>query len=109
MEEEEQRLVKQIQTNSFEYLEQIVENTQVINEIISLLRKNNEINERTFELFQEVFTVITAETPEQVDGILKNVMNKANQANEDLGTIQAILGYGKMIAKLIFPDSYIFT
>ena len=105
LEAEEKRLEKQMQTKSLEYLEQIAENTQGINEIISLVRKNNEINERTFELFQEVFTVITAETPEQADGILRNVMNKANQANEDWGTIQAIIGYGKMLGKLIFPDS----
>lgn len=109
LEAEEEMLKKQMQTKSLEYLEQIAENTQGINEIISLVRKNNEINERTFELFQEVFTVITAETPEQADGILRNVMNKANQANEDWGTIQAIIGYGKMLGKLIFPDSDIFN
>ncbi|PGW74481.1 hypothetical protein [Bacillus thuringiensis] len=98
-----------MQTKSLEYLEQIAKNTQGINEIIILVRKNNEINERTFKLFQEVFTVITAETPEQADGILRNVMNKANQANEDWSTVQAIIGYGKMLGKLTFPDSDIFN
>lgn len=63
MEDEEKRLAKLMQTNSLEYLEQIVENIQRINEIISSV-KNNEINERTFGLFQEVFTVIIVETLE---------------------------------------------
>lgn len=105
---ENRRRRDQVQLESRDYLKQISENTKGISEVIDLVRKNNKINEDTFQLFQQVLTVIIAETPEQADGIIRNVMNKANQANEDWGTIQIILEYGKMLGKLTFPDSGLF-
>ncbi|MDQ0999764.1 light-regulated signal transduction histidine kinase (bacteriophytochrome) [Neobacillus niacini] len=106
---ENKRRAEQVQIDQRDYLKQISENTKGISEIIDLVRKNNEINEKTFELFQEVSKVMTAQTPQEAEGIIRNVMNKANQANEDLGTIQALMGYGKMLGKLIFPEADIFN
>ncbi|WP_458106278.1 hypothetical protein [Bacillus sp. PK5-004] len=106
--QETNRAKFQREEESHEALLQIAENTKGIEQIISLVRKNNEINEQTFQLLQEVFTVITAETPEQADGILRSAMDKANQANESWGTIQTVIGYGKMLGKLTFPESNLF-
>ncbi|MBM7586007.1 hypothetical protein JOC86_002549 [Bacillus pakistanensis] len=60
-------------------------------------------------MIQEMFTVIKSETPEEADGILRKVMNKANLANEDWGTIQTIISYGKLLGKLTFPEAVIFN
>jgi uncharacterized protein YllA (UPF0747 family) len=106
---ENKRRAEQIQIEQRDYLKSISEDIKGINEIVELVRKNNEIHENTFQLFQEIMTVMKAQTPEEADGIIRNVMNKANQANEDFGTIQALIGYGKMLGKLIFPDVDIFN
>lgn len=105
---ENKRKAEQIQIEQRDYLKAISEDVKGINEIIALVRKNNEINEQTFQLLQEVLTIITAETPEEANNILGNVVETANKANETWGTIQAIISYGKMLGKLTFPESGLF-
>ncbi|MGG0789278.1 hypothetical protein ABE132_11205 [Peribacillus simplex] len=105
---ENKRKAEQVQIEQRDYLKEISADIKGLSEVIELVRRNNEINERTFQLVLEVFTVITADSPEQANGIIRNTLDKANQTNEDWGTIQTIIGYGKMLGKLTFPDSGLF-
>ncbi|MFC8561025.1 hypothetical protein [Peribacillus frigoritolerans] len=105
---ENRRKAEQVLIEQRDYLKEISADVKGINEIIALVRKNNEINEQTFQLLQEVLTIITAETPEEANNILGNVVETANKANETWGTIQAIISYGKMLGKLTFPESGLF-
>ncbi|MGW6666332.1 hypothetical protein [Peribacillus sp. NPDC055009] len=105
---ENRRKAEQVQIEQRDYLKEISADVKGINEIIALVRKNNEINEQTFQLLQEVLTIITAETPEDANNILGKVVETANKANETWGTIQAIISYGKMLGKLTFPESGLF-
>ena len=90
---------------SHEALLQIAENTKGIKELVSLVRDGNEINKQTFELIQKLQTIMTAETQEEGETIIREVLDTANQANEDIETIQSLLSYGKMLIGLCFPDS----
>ncbi|KYG33430.1 hypothetical protein AZF06_21535 [Priestia endophytica] len=105
---ENKRNAEQIQIEQRDFLKEISADVKGINEIIALVRENNEINEQTFKLLQEVLTIITAKTPEEANDILGNVVDTANKANETWGTIQAIISYGKMLGKLTFPESGLF-
>ncbi|MGG0287183.1 hypothetical protein ABEY41_19090 [Peribacillus butanolivorans] len=105
---ENKRKAEQVQIEQRDYLKEISADMKGLSEVIELVRRNNEINERTFQLVLEVFTVITADSPEQANDIIRNTLDKANQTNEDWGTIQTIIGYGKMLGKLTFPDSGLF-
>ncbi|MEK4130186.1 hypothetical protein NYE67_10920 [Solibacillus sp. FSL W8-0474] len=101
---ETNRAKHQREVESHEALIQIAENTKGIKELVSLVRDGNEINKQTFELIQKLQTIMTAETPEEGETIIREVLDTANQANEDFETIQTLIGYGKMLFKLVFPD-----
>lgn len=47
---------------------------------------------------------MTAGSVEEGNTILREVIDTANQANEDFETIQKPIGYRKMLLKLCFPD-----
>ena len=81
---------------------QIAENTKGINDLISLVRQGNEINQQTFELLQEMQTIMTAQSPEEADTIFRRVMGKATQTVEDYETIQTMMSYGKTLIETIF-------
>lgn len=93
------------ESESHEALLRIADNTQGIQELVTLVRQGNEINQETFALLQEIQTIMTAPTREEGESILRRVLNKATQANEDLDTIQTLLSHGKMLIGAIFPDS----
>ena len=82
-------------------LSKIAENTQGIKDIVEIVRQGNEINQQTFELFQELQKIMIAESKEEGEEILRNVLDKANQAKEDIDTIQTIFGYGKMLLTMV--------
>lgn len=84
---------------------QIAENTEGIKELVSLVREGNQINEKTFELIQKLHTIMTVETQEEGETIIREVLDTANQASEDFETIKTLIGYGKMLLKLVFPDA----
>ena len=102
--QERNRIKFQREEESHEALLQIAENTKGIKDLVSLVREGNEINKQTFELIQKLQTIMTAETPEEGETIIREVLDTANQANEDFETIQTLIGYGKMLFKLVFPD-----
>ena len=93
------------ESESHEALLRIADNTQGIQELVTLVRQGNEINQGTFVLLQEVQTIMTAKTQEEAETILRRVLDKANQTNEDIGNIQILLNYGKMLLGTIFPES----
>lgn len=95
---------QQREIESHEALLQIADNTKGIQELVSLVREGNEINHQTFELIQQLLTIMTAQTPDEGETIIREVINTAAQTNEDLDTIQTLIGYGKMLFKLVFPD-----
>ena len=84
---------------------QIAENTEGIKELVSLVREGNQINEKTFELIQKLHTIMTVETQEEGETIIREVLDTANQASEDFETIKTLIGYRKMLLKLVFPDA----
>ena len=94
-------LKDQREIDNHEHLSKIAENTQGIKDIVELVRQGNEINQQTFELFQELQKIMIAESKEEGEEILRNVLDKANQAKEDIDTIQTIVGYGKMLLTLV--------
>ena len=73
--------------------------------MVSLVREGNQINEKTFELIQKLHTIMTVETQEEGETIIREVLDTANQASEDFETIKTLIGYGKMLLKLVFPDA----
>lgn len=95
----------QREIESHEALLKIADNTQGINDLVSLVRQGNEINQQTFALLQEMQTIMTAQSPEEAQTIFRQVLDRANQANEDISTIQSLLGYGKMLIGACFPES----
>lgn len=99
-------LKHQRELESHEALLKIAENTRGINELVALVRQGTEINKQTFELLQEIQTIMTAKTKEEAESIVRKVIDKANQANEDIGTIQSIISYGKMLIKASFPEYF---
>ncbi|MEK5331876.1 hypothetical protein [Lysinibacillus sp. FSL W8-0992] len=86
----------------------IADNTKGINELISLVRQGNDINKEAFALLQEMQTIMTAQSPEEAETIFHEVMGKATQAKENIDTLQSLIGYGKMLGKIIFPESTFF-
>ncbi|AMQ05899.1 hypothetical protein [Sporosarcina psychrophila] len=93
------------ESEQHEALLRIADNTEGIQELVTLVRQGNEINQEAFALLQEIQTIMTAPTREEGESILRRVLNKATQANEDLDTIQTLLSHGKMLIGAIFPDS----
>ncbi|MEX3746496.1 hypothetical protein [Lysinibacillus xylanilyticus] len=98
----------QREVESHEALLKIADNTHGINDLVSLVRQGNEINQQTFDLLQEMQTIMTAQNQEEAESIFRKVLDKANQTKEGIETIQSLIGYGKMLGKLIFPESGFF-
>ncbi|PWW20217.1 hypothetical protein DFO73_11631 [Cytobacillus oceanisediminis] len=109
MERQEQELKQQqkeqreMQLN--EMIQQIVANTAYLPEMVGLIRKNNEINEEMLGLFQEMTEVLKAQTVEEAEGIVKTVVGKAQETNDALDAMSGLLSYGKLLIKLMFPES----
>lgn len=93
---------REIQLNQM--IQQIVENTAYLPEMVGLVRKNNEINEEMLALFQEMTDVMKAQTPEEAEGIIKNVVSKAMETNDALDAASGLLNYGKLLYKFVFPE-----
>ncbi|MDF2039856.1 hypothetical protein P2R12_23220 [Cytobacillus oceanisediminis] len=100
---EEQRIQREVQLN--EMIQQIVANTAYLPEMVGLIRKNNEINEEMLGLFQEMTEVLKAQTVEEAEGIVKSVVGKAQETNDALDAMSGLLSYGKLLIKLMFPES----
>ncbi|UAL53501.1 hypothetical protein [Metabacillus dongyingensis] len=93
---------REIQLNQM--IQQIVENTAYLPEMVGLVRKNNEVNEEMLALFQEMTEVMKAQTPEEAEGIIKNVVTKAMETNDALDAASGLMNYGKLLLKLMFPE-----
>lgn len=100
MAEEKARKIR-MENDNHEHLSRIAENTQGIKEIVEIVRQGNEINQKTFELFQELQKIMLAKSKEEGEAILRDVLDKANQAKEDIDTIQTLIGYGRMLMTMV--------
>ncbi|BDG37254.1 hypothetical protein [Saccharococcus caldoxylosilyticus] len=86
-------------------VEQIMKNTAYLPEMVGLIRKNNEINEEMLELFKEMTNVLKAQTEEEAKGIVMDIIEKAKNTNDALDAISGLINYGKLLIKLMFPES----
>lgn len=112
---QQQEMLNHVTENNRRNIEREEEKVQLLRDIkesnfqvVELVRKNNEINKELFDLFQELNTIMVANSEVEANNILGNVVETANKANETWGTIQAIISYGKMLGKLTFPESGLF-
>ncbi|MGG6362658.1 hypothetical protein ACQ5SI_26285 [Peribacillus frigoritolerans] len=86
-------------------VEQIMKNTAYLPEMVGLVRKNNEINEGMLELFKEMTNVLRAQSQEEAQNIVLDVVEKAKNTNDALEAMSGLLNYGKLLINLVFPDS----
>ncbi|MEE6451721.1 hypothetical protein RAH41_14190 [Gottfriedia acidiceleris] len=100
---EQENIQRQIQLN--EMIQKIVENTAYLPEMVGLIRKNNEINEEMLELFNEMTNVLKAKNAEEAKSIVMDVVEKAKNTKDALDAMSSLLTYGKLLIKLVFPDS----
>ena len=66
------------------------------------MRQGNQINQQTFELLQEIQTIIVAQTAEEANTILRRVVDKALQLNENVETAKSLIEHGKFLIEIIF-------
>lgn len=104
-EQAKERVKEQREIQLNQMIQQIVENTAYLPEMVGLVRKNNEINEEMLTLFQEMTEVMKAQTPEEAEGIIKNVVAKAMETNDALDAASGLLNYGKLLMKFAFPEA----
>ena len=94
------RLQRELENHQL--LNEISENTKSINELVLLVRQGNQINQQTFELLQEIQTIIVAQTAEEANTILRRVVDKALQLNENVETAKSLIEHGKFLIEIIF-------
>jgi len=86
-------------------IQQVVVNTAYLPEMVGLIRKNNEVNEEMLELFQEMTSILKAQSKEEAEKIVLNVIEKAKNTNDALDAMTSLLNYGKILINLVFTDS----
>ncbi|AKS37404.1 hypothetical protein NP92_02790 [Anoxybacillus gonensis] len=81
-------------------LKNIEANTVGLSEIVPLLSKSNESQEKIAELLKESLDIAASKSKEEAENKWRAIMNKANQLTTDVETIQKIHGFANTILSL---------
>ncbi|MGP4071298.1 hypothetical protein ACTWQB_01940 [Piscibacillus sp. B03] len=100
---EQAREQREIQLNQM--IEQIADNTAFLPEMVGLIRKNNELNEEMLDLYKEMMNVMKAESKEEAENMVMDVVEKAKNTNDSLNAMSNLMNYGRVLIKLMFPES----
>lgn len=100
---EQERVEREVELNKL--TKQIVQNTAYLPELVGLIRKNNEVNEEMLDLMKEMTDVLKAQTVEEAESVVKDIVTKAKDTKDGLDAMSGLLSYGKLLIKLMFPES----
>ena len=73
-------------------------------EIISLVRENNDTSKEMFALFQEMNTIMTAQSEEEAKNILETVTEKAQNISDKGEAAKNLYSYGKFLFICVKED-----
>ncbi|MEI2358994.1 hypothetical protein [Priestia megaterium] len=73
-------------------------------EIISLVRENNDTSKEMFTLFQEMNTIMTAQSEEEAKNILETVTEKAQNISDKGEAAKNLYSYGKFLFMCVKED-----
>ncbi|MBY0196403.1 hypothetical protein H7U05_03675 [Priestia megaterium] len=93
------------QLQSSKNIEKALEDIQnSMPEIISLVRENNDTSKEMFALFQEMNTIMTAQSEEEAKHILETVTEKAQNISDKGEAAKNLYGYGKFLFMCVKED-----
>ncbi|AMK73074.1 MULTISPECIES: hypothetical protein [Bacillus] len=75
----------------------IERNTAILHEISSLMKKNNDKQNETFDIIVEILEIMKSKSNEEVVGRYQKVMSKINQFTNDVETIKSLYTIGATI------------
>ncbi|MEH7122126.1 hypothetical protein V7127_02655 [Bacillus sp. JJ1773] len=81
-------------------LKEIKHNTAGLSEVISLLAKNNDNQEKIAEYLKEAIDIAASQTQEEAESKWRKVMNRATDVTTDVETIQKLHGFANTIMAL---------
>ncbi|MED4021987.1 hypothetical protein [Priestia aryabhattai] len=82
-------------------LEEIYESMPVI---VSLVRENNDTSKEMFALFQEMSTIMTAQSEAEAQDILDTVTEKAKNLSDTGEAVKNLYSYGKFLFMFVKED-----
>ncbi|MFQ6580364.1 hypothetical protein [Priestia megaterium] len=72
--------------------------------IVSLVRENNDTSKEMFTLFQEMNTIMTAQSETEAKNILETVTEKAENISNKGEAAKNLYSYGKVLYMLVRED-----
>ncbi|CAK8580902.1 hypothetical protein [Priestia megaterium] len=99
----DQMKIDQLQSskNIERMLEEIYESMPVI---VSLVRENNDTSKEMFALFQEMSTIMTAQSEAEAQDILDTVTEKAKDLSDTGEAVKNLYSYGKFLFMFVKED-----
>ncbi|MGE1112169.1 hypothetical protein ACQJ0K_10435 [Priestia megaterium] len=106
--ERKQREAEQVQIEQLQSSKNIESTLEDIKnsmpEIISLVRENNDTSKEMFALFQEMNTIMTAQSEEEAKNILETVTEKAQHISDKGEAAKNLYSYGKFLFMCVKED-----
>lgn len=78
-------------------LRNIEKNTGDISSLVSLVQSSGDKQDEIIYVLKKVMEISQAKTEEEADTLYRNVMDNANQLNEDVETATKLIGFGKIV------------
>lgn len=78
-------------------LRNIEKNTGDISSLVSLVQSSGDKQDEIINVLKKVMEISQAKTEEEADTLYRNVMDNANQLNEDVETATKLIGFGKIV------------
>lgn len=78
-------------------LKNIEKNTGDISSLVSLVQSCGDKQDEIINVLKKVMEISQAKTEEEADSLYRNVMDNANQLNEDVETATKLIGFGKIV------------
>lgn len=91
------------QKEANEFLQQIVENTSVLKELVEINRNTQLSAEKLTELMMEINLVAQAKSKEEADNLFKKAINKINVSGETASNIASLVNLLSAIYNAVKP------
>jgi hypothetical protein len=88
--EERERKEAEYRETVISTLQGIEKNTALLTEITVLLQKNNDKQDQVFELITEILAITKANSKEEAESKLNDVMGKINAASDGVNSVQSL-------------------
>jgi hypothetical protein len=85
-----------------ELLQSVKEIKDFIPEIMSLVRQNNQVNKELFALYQEMNTIMIANSKEEAENIFFTVITKLKDTKDGIDAATGLFTYGKALIMKAF-------